>query len=76
VILGTVKVTFSVLTRIQDKLRNQEPTKKKSNEEKIKELEDKIEKLKIDEKKVQQDEEDEGSEYEGDQELISSLEEH
>jgi hypothetical protein len=76
VILGTVKITFSVLTRIQDKLRNQEPTKKKSNEEKIKELEDKIKEIKLEDKKVQQDEEDEGSEYEGDQELISSLEEH
>jgi hypothetical protein len=78
VVLGTVKITFSVLTRIQDKLRNNDPTKKISNEEKIKELEDKINKMEIKEedKKVQQDVEDSGSEYEGDNEIISALSEH
>jgi hypothetical protein len=77
VILGTVKITFSVLTRIQDYLRNQEATKKLSNEEKIKELEKQIESLKVNKTVIEQNE-SEGSEYEGDEEFINSLskEEH
>jgi hypothetical protein len=73
VILGTVKVTFSVLTRIQDKLRNAEPSLKISNEDKIKQLEEQINKLKLTSREVEQDEEDSGSEYEGDEEFISDL---
>jgi hypothetical protein len=45
VILGTVKITFSVLTRIQDYLKVREPTKKLTNEEIIDELKEKIAKL-------------------------------
>jgi hypothetical protein len=77
VILGTVKITFSVLTRIQDYLRNQEPTKKMSNEEKIKELENEIQRLKVSNSKAEiEQDDDEGSEYEGDEEFINSLSKH
>jgi hypothetical protein len=51
VVLGTVKVTFSVLTRIQDYLRNQAPTKKLNLEEKIEKLESEIKMLKLKELK-------------------------
>jgi hypothetical protein len=37
-ILGTVKITFSILTRIQDYMKVREPTKKKTIEEEINDL--------------------------------------
>jgi hypothetical protein len=54
VILGTVKITFSVLTRIQDYLKVREPTKKMTTEEEIEELKNKLKKLEkiVDEKEV------------------------
>jgi hypothetical protein len=83
VILGTVKVTFSVLTRIQDYLRNQAPTKKLTLEEKIDGLTKQLNLLKLEkqnlekqedkkEDTIQQDEQS-GSEYEGDDDLLESL---
>jgi hypothetical protein len=83
VVLGTVKVTFSVLTRIQDYLRNQAPTKKLTLEEKIDKLTKELNLLKVEKEKlekqedkkegeIQQDEQS-GSEYDGDEELLESL---
>jgi hypothetical protein len=46
VILGTVKITFHVLTRIQDYVRNNEPQKKLTESEKIKNLQEEINKVK------------------------------
>jgi hypothetical protein len=51
VILGTVKITFSIITRIQDYMKAREPTKMITTEDKIKELEDKIKELKMEEEK-------------------------
>jgi anti-sigma28 factor (negative regulator of flagellin synthesis) len=47
VILGTVKITFSVLTRIQDYLKVREPTKKMTTEEEVNELKEKIKNLEL-----------------------------
>jgi hypothetical protein len=37
-VLGTIKITFVVATRIQDYTRNNEPTKKKTEKEEIREI--------------------------------------
>lgn len=47
IILGSIKVTFSILTRIQDYVKLQEPLKKLTNEEKIEQLEAEIMNLKM-----------------------------
>jgi hypothetical protein len=51
IILGTVKITFSILTRIQDYTRNNEPSKKLTDKEKIEKLEKQIEEMKNKDKK-------------------------
>jgi hypothetical protein len=73
VVLGTVKVTFSIKTRIQDFIRNQRATLKKTKDEEIKELKERIRVLESKLSAEKQEEEDSGSEYEGDEEFIREL---
>jgi hypothetical protein len=47
IILGTVKITFSILTRIQDYTKVREPTKKLTNEQKLEQLEKELHSMKI-----------------------------
>lgn len=47
IILGTVKITFSILTRIQDYTKLREPTKKLTMEEEIEKMKNELEKVKI-----------------------------
>lgn len=48
IVLGTVKITFEVLTRIQDYTRLNQPTKKLTDKEKIELLEKQIAQIKLD----------------------------
>lgn len=45
IVLGTIRITFNVLTRIQDYVRNNDPQKKKTTDEKIEELTEKIKEI-------------------------------
>jgi hypothetical protein len=77
--LGTVKITFNILTRIQDYVRNTEPQLKETPEDKIDRLEKELMKLKLVNKinvKTKKEENDSQSEYDGDDEFIEELKEH
>jgi len=49
IILGTVKITFSILTRIQDYTKLREPTKKLTTDEKLEKLEQEVKRMKLSE---------------------------
>jgi len=78
VMLGTVKVTFSILTRIQDYVRNNEPQLKENPEEKIERLEKQLLNMQLISKHEPQvkKQENSDSEYDGDDEFIEELKEH
>jgi hypothetical protein len=64
IVLGTVKITFHIWTRIQDYMRTNQPTKKITLEEKMKQLEEEMNKMKIKEEEEKEKEEEEKKEDE------------
>jgi hypothetical protein len=77
IMLGTIKVTFNILTRIQDYTRNLTPTRKETVQQNIDRLEHELSKAKLLKSQPletpKEEPDDSGSEYEGDEEFIESL---